>query len=74
MSSTDVVRAWKNEDYLVSLSPEELAALPENPAGKIELAEILAKNKTYITLKPCQSGPVGECTGNCAVTPIVPCH
>jgi len=45
MSSTDVVRAWKNEDYLVSLSPEELAALPENPAGKIELAEVLAKTK-----------------------------
>lgn len=73
MLSSDIVRAWKNEDYLAALGPEQIAALPQNPAGKIELAEVLAKNKTYITLKPCFSGPVGECTGNCARTPVVPC-
>lgn len=37
MSTADVVRAWKNEDYLASLSPSELSTIPENPAGKIEL-------------------------------------
>jgi len=37
MSSTDIVRAWKNEDYLMSLNPSELSALPQNPAGNIEL-------------------------------------
>lgn len=37
MSTTDIVRAWKNEDYLMSLSPSELSAIPENPAGNVEL-------------------------------------
>jgi len=37
MSATDIVRAWKNEDYLMSLNPSELSALPRNPAGNIEL-------------------------------------
>lgn len=38
MSTTDIVRAWKNEDYLMSLNASELSALPQNPAGNIELA------------------------------------
>jgi mersacidin/lichenicidin family type 2 lantibiotic len=29
----DVIRAWKDADYRASLSPEEQAALPENPIG-----------------------------------------
>ncbi len=37
MSQQDVIRAWKDEQYRASLSAEELAQLPENPAGQIEL-------------------------------------
>ena len=37
MSPKDVIRAWKNEEYLATLSPAEVSALPENPAGNIEL-------------------------------------
>lgn len=33
----DVIRAWKDEEYRRSLSPSELAALPANPAGVVEL-------------------------------------
>lgn len=29
----DVIRAWKDRAYRASLSAEELASLPENPAG-----------------------------------------
>lgn len=29
----DVVSAWKDSSYRASLTPEELAALPPNPAG-----------------------------------------
>lgn len=29
----DVVRAWRDEEYRNSLSAEERASLPENPAG-----------------------------------------
>ncbi|HEX4499151.1 MAG TPA: mersacidin/lichenicidin family type 2 lantibiotic [Thermoanaerobaculia bacterium] len=29
----DVVRAWRDEEYRNSLTPEQLASLPESPAG-----------------------------------------
>jgi mersacidin/lichenicidin family type 2 lantibiotic len=39
MSNIDIVRAWKDEDYRDSLTPEQRAALPENPAGMVELSD-----------------------------------
>ena len=39
MSHIDIVRAWKDELYRASLSQEELASLPEHPAGLIELGD-----------------------------------
>lgn len=39
MSKTDVIRAWKDEDYRSSLSDAQRAELPDNPAGLIELSE-----------------------------------
>jgi mersacidin/lichenicidin family type 2 lantibiotic len=35
----DIVRAWKDESYRNSLSSEEQALLPANPAGELELSE-----------------------------------
>jgi len=35
----DIVRAWKDEAYRLSLSEEERLALPENPVGEIELTD-----------------------------------
>ena len=37
---SNLVRAWKDEAYRQSLSPEEQAMLPANPAGEIELTEV----------------------------------
>jgi len=39
ISEIDVVRAWKDEEYWNSLSEEQKAQLPENPAGMIELTD-----------------------------------
>ena len=39
MSKLDIIRAWKDETYRNSLSSDEQAQLPENPAGTIELTE-----------------------------------
>jgi mersacidin/lichenicidin family type 2 lantibiotic len=39
MNKVDVIRAWKDEDYRLSLSDEERAMLPAHPAGVIELAD-----------------------------------
>jgi mersacidin/lichenicidin family type 2 lantibiotic len=44
MKNVDVIRAWKNKEYRMSLSDGERAMLPANPAGAIELndAELAA--------------------------------
>ncbi|MDJ0572975.1 MAG: mersacidin/lichenicidin family type 2 lantibiotic [Pleurocapsa sp. MO_192.B19] len=39
MSNYDIIRAWKDEDYLESLSEEQRVLVPENPAGMIELSD-----------------------------------
>ena len=39
MSTTNIIRAWKDPEYRESLSEAELAALPQNPAGLVELAD-----------------------------------
>jgi mersacidin/lichenicidin family type 2 lantibiotic len=39
MSHVNVVRAWKDEAYRLSLTEAERAALPENPAGLLEQTE-----------------------------------
>ena len=66
MSSKDVIRAWKNEEYLASLSPAEVAALPQNPAGNIELRS--HRNTRGVThLIFCTTSIVIECSAsNCA--------
>ncbi|HZO76125.1 MAG TPA: mersacidin/lichenicidin family type 2 lantibiotic [Ktedonobacteraceae bacterium] len=35
----NTIRAWKDSEYRETLSAEELALLPEHPAGQIELSE-----------------------------------
>jgi mersacidin/lichenicidin family type 2 lantibiotic len=39
ISDIDLVRAWKDEEYWNSLSEEQKALLPENPAGLIDLTD-----------------------------------
>jgi mersacidin/lichenicidin family type 2 lantibiotic len=33
-----IIRAWKDDDYRMSLSTDERQALPENPAGLVEFS------------------------------------
>jgi mersacidin/lichenicidin family type 2 lantibiotic len=40
----DIVRAWKDEEYRNSLSEEQRAQLPENPAGTGELSDTDLEN------------------------------
>ena len=37
MSHKNVIRAWKDKKYRLSLSETELAQLPPHPAGAVEL-------------------------------------
>jgi mersacidin/lichenicidin family type 2 lantibiotic len=39
MANIDIIRAWKDEEFRNSLSEEQKAQLPDNPAGLVELAD-----------------------------------
>lgn len=39
MSPDNIIRTWKDNDYWKSLSADERAACPQNPAGMIELSD-----------------------------------
>jgi mersacidin/lichenicidin family type 2 lantibiotic len=39
MSVDRIIRAWEDPDFRSSLSPDERAALPDHPAGAIELTD-----------------------------------
>ncbi len=54
MSKRNIIRAWKNAEYRKSLSAEERAQLPENPAGLVELdideaSSVSGDNETVYT-------------------------
>ena len=40
MSIQDILRAWRDHDYWLSLSESERARVPDNPAGLVELMDI----------------------------------
>jgi mersacidin/lichenicidin family type 2 lantibiotic len=39
MSQEQIIRAWTDAEYRATLTEEELAQLPENPAGLVELTD-----------------------------------
>jgi mersacidin/lichenicidin family type 2 lantibiotic len=39
MKKLDVARAWRDEDYYLSLTEAERASLPDNPAAAIAVGE-----------------------------------
>lgn len=39
MITNEIVRSWKDEDYLLNLSYAEQSLLPESPAGLTELTD-----------------------------------
>ncbi len=71
MSRLDIVRAWKDEDYRNSLSAEDLAHLPEHPAGSIELSDTelveVAGDGTAanFSLGCCSSSCISTCQNAC---------
>jgi mersacidin/lichenicidin family type 2 lantibiotic len=40
MNTRNIIRAWKDEEYRLSLSEAERALLPVHPAGPIELTDM----------------------------------
>jgi mersacidin/lichenicidin family type 2 lantibiotic len=46
MNKIDVVRAWRDEEYRSSLTPEQLANLPESPAGLATVDDLALRSIT----------------------------
>jgi mersacidin/lichenicidin family type 2 lantibiotic len=70
MTNQEIIRAWKDESYLSSLSAQQRALLPENPVGLIELDEGFDREETgYITVETnrlCSEAPL-RCGSNITV-------
>jgi mersacidin/lichenicidin family type 2 lantibiotic len=65
MNVENIIRAWEDPDYRKSLSAGELAGLPENPVGAIELTDVELSE----VLGAVQSGnSVGCNTKTCVTT------
>jgi mersacidin/lichenicidin family type 2 lantibiotic len=66
----DIVRVWKNEIDRSELSREQLALLPENPVGELELTnadlEIVYGGQTPVTCRAagCYAGNNSWYSGN----------
>ncbi len=70
MSTVDIVRAWKDEEYRNSLSDEQRALLPDNPAGLVELDDSELAGIEGGTTAPCISAitavtVLASCSFNC---------
>jgi len=60
MSDLDIVRAWKDEEFRLSLTDDQRAMLPSHPAGPIELDE----EESGFRAKPtqiCFTRPISNC-------------
>jgi mersacidin/lichenicidin family type 2 lantibiotic len=66
MSRHEIIRAWKDAEYLASLSEARRAALPAHPAGPVELGEI--------DLAEAAGGTMGTPTPRCYATQPVLCQ
>lgn len=62
----DVARAWRDEDYYLSLSEEERASLGDHPSGVVPVQDDALRS---ITGGCCAAATVDPCSGpTCKVT------
>jgi mersacidin/lichenicidin family type 2 lantibiotic len=73
MKKKQILEAWRNEEYYLSLSAEERAQIPEHPAGLPDVEDEVLRTITggcgpYWPSKNCDS------TGICTPCPPVECY
>lgn len=69
MSPRNIIRAWKDEGYRLSLSEGERVGVPAHPAGLVELsdAELGDVSGATNTVGPiCAMLTLGYCTPQCS--------
>jgi mersacidin/lichenicidin family type 2 lantibiotic len=66
MSKLDIIRAWKDPDYRLSLTDSDRAKLPAHPAGLIELSDVdLGARYSVGHLRPGNAGKSLRNFGRC---------
>ncbi len=68
MSHVDIIRAWKDEEYRMSLSEAERTLLPAHPAGIIEL------EAAQLNVAGAARGTTGQKGSQVGCTPYCPTH
>ncbi|HET9283676.1 MAG TPA: mersacidin/lichenicidin family type 2 lantibiotic [Candidatus Angelobacter sp.] len=61
MSELDIVKAWKDVSYRRSLSAQQLAQIPNNPAGAIEISQSSNMGRLTPICTRIISDPCGNC-------------
>ena len=64
MKKRQILEAWRNEEYLLSLSQEERAAIPEHPSGLPDIEDDILKTITGgcgTTINLCTSAICSPC-------------
>jgi mersacidin/lichenicidin family type 2 lantibiotic len=69
MKKDEIIRAWRDQDYFLSLSDEQRGLLPANPAGMIELSQdalttVLGASHSTCFVS-CHPYSTECCTNNC---------
>jgi mersacidin/lichenicidin family type 2 lantibiotic len=65
MRKIDFARAFRDEDYFLSLTPAERASLPDHPAAMIEVSEDELRAVAGATTEACtRSGFCSPCPGH----------
>ena len=63
LSSEDIIRAWKDEEFRQSLSDAQRAQLPNHPAGTIEMSDV--EGDESWALGPSRTFGGGVCNRTC---------
>jgi mersacidin/lichenicidin family type 2 lantibiotic len=61
MSKVNIIRAWKDEVFRLSLNAEQRALVPANPAGAIELQDAELDGVSGGKPRPTITGSTGTC-------------
>jgi mersacidin/lichenicidin family type 2 lantibiotic len=67
MKKIDMARAFRDEDYFLSLTPGERASLPDHPAAMIEVSEDELRAVAGATTEACTA------SGWCSPCPRLQC-
>lgn len=65
MSTAEILRAWRDHDYWLSLTERQRSRVPENPAGVVELMDVELTHVSGMTHTFTHCSESCTCTDSC---------